>query len=61
MDSLRYPKTLERLFNEFGRILGRLELKVIRGEKLPNKDLIGKSDPFVECYLSSNQLIKLKT
>jgi hypothetical protein len=53
--------TPKDLFDDFGRILGKLEIKIISALDVKNTDMIGKSDPFVECYLSSDPSNKLKT
>lgn len=47
--------------DHYGRILGVLELKIISGLDLKNEDWGGKSDPFIEAYMSSKPKEKLKT
>jgi len=47
-------KTLEALQEEYGRILGNLEVQILSGANLKNTDLIGKSDPYVKAYLTTD-------
>lgn len=35
-------------------MLGKIDLKIISASQLYNSDAVGKSDPFVECSLSSD-------
>ena len=39
--------------NDYGRVLGKINVKIISASQLYNADITGKSDPFVECFLSS--------
>lgn len=41
-------------------MLGKINVKIISASQLYNADITGKSDPFVECYLSS-ETKKMKT
>lgn len=45
------------------RVVGILEVKVVQGKQLKNKDLIGKSDPFAQVYVRPlpNRMKKTKT
>jgi len=45
----------------FGRIIGVIDIDIISAVGLPNMDTIGKSDPYVICYLSNQPQIKQKT
>ncbi|KAL4493478.1 hypothetical protein ABPG72_007486 [Tetrahymena utriculariae] len=54
-------KTLSELANEYGRIIGNLQVNIISGANLKNTDTIGKSDPYVTVYLSNNSKQPLKT
>jgi len=49
------------LQEEYGRILGNLEVQILSGANLKNTDLIGKSDPYVQAYLTTDSENKIKT
>lgn len=53
--------TLEPLALDFGRVSGTVDIIIEKASKLKNMDLIGKSDPFVECFFSSEPANKIKT
>lgn len=54
-------KTLDHLMNEYGRVLGNLQVQIISGANLKNTDLLGKSDPYVKAYLTTDPTNQLKT
>lgn len=56
-----FCKTNPDVMAIYGRILGVLEVKIISGLDLKNEDWGGKSDPFIESYLTKSPKEKLKT
>ena len=48
-------KTREDVFPDYGRVIGKLEVKILSGLNIKNTDLLGKSDPFVRAYLSNDK------
>lgn len=52
--------TIAELKNDYGKVLGKIDVKIVSATGLYNADLVGKSDPFVECYLTS-EVKKMKT
>lgn len=60
-----WPKALEVPIMDLSKAMkkpvGILHVKVVRAIKLKNKDLVGKSDPFVKLKLTENALPSKKT
>jgi len=45
----------------FGRISGKVDVKIIGALNLANKDLMDKSDPYCKAYLSTDPKSIIKT
>lgn len=60
-EGIRACDTIEELKNDYGRVLGNVQVKIISASQLVNADLVGKSDPYVECFLSNEDQKKMKT
>jgi len=58
---MKSPETIPELRNQYGRVLGTVHVKIISARSLLSSDLIGKSDPFVETYLSTDTKKRMKT
>lgn len=54
-------KTIPSLADDYGRVVGKLEVSIISAANLKNTDLIGKSDAYVKVFLSSDAANVLKT
>lgn len=60
-EGMRAPDTIPELKDYYGRVLGTVQMKIVSAAQLYNADLMGKSDPFVEAYLSCDTTKKMKT
>jgi Ca2+-dependent lipid-binding protein len=54
----RLPDTVAELKHDFGRVVGTVLVKIVSASQLYSADLTGKSDPFVEAYLSTDESSK---
>lgn len=52
---------MEPLALDFGRVSATVDITIEKASKLKNMDLLGKSDPFVECYFNTEPANKIKT
>ncbi len=57
----RLPDTVAELKNDYGRVVGNILVKIVSASQLYSSDITGKSDPFVEAYLTSDETKKMKT
>ena len=57
----RLPDTIAQLKNDYGRVVGTVLVKIVSATQVYSADINGKSDPFVEAYLASDDTKKMKT
>ena len=60
-EGMRAPDTVPELKDQFGRVLGAVHVNIVSCTQLYNTDLVGKTDPFVQTYLTTDIAKKMKT